>query len=159
MATTRLPHHFSDLLKLLNARGVEYLVIGGWAVVVHGYHRLTADFDVWIATSPENAQKVQAVLQEFIGIAPTIPQIRSLRKFLRMGREPYRIEVLKHIAGVTFSKCFTARQYFWFNDVQAPTIDLQSLLRNKRAAGRHKDLADVEYLTKYHAIAKRKNKK
>jgi hypothetical protein len=158
MATTPLPPHFTDLLKLLNAHGVEYLVIGGWAVVAHGHHRLTADFDVWIATTPENARRVQKVLQEFIGLKPTLAQIRTKRTFLRMGREPYRIEVQKDIAGVSFAECFAHRQYFLFNDVEAPTIDLDNLLKNKRAAGRHKDLSDVEYLTKYHAIAKRKKK-
>jgi hypothetical protein len=158
MATTRLPQDFTDLLKLLNAHGVEYLVIGGWAVVAHGYHRLTADFDVWIAASQENAEKVQAAIEEFIGIKPTIAQILAPDKFLRMGREPHRIEVLHDIAGVTFAECYAARELFWFNDVQAPTIDLKSLLCNKQAAGRHKDLADVEYLTKYHKLGVRKKK-
>jgi hypothetical protein len=159
MATTRLPPDFSELLKLLNARGVEYLIIGGWAVVAHGYYRLTADFDLWIASSRENAERLQTVIEAFIGIKPTLAQILAPGKFLRMGREPHRIEVLHEIAGVTFAECYAARELFWFNDVQAPTIDLKNLLRNKRAAGRHKDLADVEYLTKYHKIAGRKKKK
>jgi len=65
MATTRLPPDFKDFLKLLNAHRVEYLLIGGYAVGYHGYPRATADMDIWVARTPENARKLLTVLRDF----------------------------------------------------------------------------------------------
>src|SRR5438093_12470114 len=62
---TELPKDFREFLKLLRAHGVEYLLVGGWAVSHHGYPRLTNDLDIWIAISPANAERLVRVLRDF----------------------------------------------------------------------------------------------
>jgi hypothetical protein len=158
MATIRLPRDFKDFLKLLNAHDAKYLVIGGWAVVGHGYVRLTNDFDIWIPIDPENAPKVKAALLEFIAVAPTIEQLLTPNKIFRTGEIPNRIEVTTGIDGVIFEDCYVNRLTMSFDGVPAPVIELNDLLKNKRAAGRLKDLNDVTYLTKIQKAAKRKKK-
>ncbi len=72
MATmTRLPLEFQDLLKSFNGQDLKYLIVGGWAVAHHGYHRYTSDIDFWIAVSSDNADRLIAALKEFAGSAPT----------------------------------------------------------------------------------------
>lgn len=93
---------------MLNSKNVEYLLIGGYAVGYYGYARATADIDIWIAISPENAQKVAEVVQEFgfnvKGLSPDLFLQES--KIVRMGVLPFRIEVLTTISGVYFWRQF-----------------------------------------------------
>ena len=70
MATSVLPPDFKEFLQLLNANGVEYLLVGGYAVGYHGYVRATADMDIWIALKPQNAVKAVETLHQF-GFAPS----------------------------------------------------------------------------------------
>lgn len=148
MDMTRLPPDFGELLKLLNSHGVKYLVIGGWALVAHGYNRPTQDFDIWIEISPENARKVRAALDEFIGLSPSEEEILKADKMFRMGVAPYRLEILPEIAGVSFDECYASRIIGMYEGIPAPVIDLQNLIKNKIAAGRDKDIVDVGYLKK-----------
>ena len=158
MGTIRLPRDFKDFLKLLNAHAAKYLVIGGWAVVGHGYVRLTNDFDVWIPIDPENAPKIKAALLEFIAVAPTIEQLLTPNKIFRMVVIPNRLEVTTGIDGVIFEKCYANRLTMSFDGVPAPVISLDDLLKNKRASGRGKDLNDITYLTNVQKAARRKKK-
>jgi len=148
MATTPLPFHFSDLLKLLNAHEVRYLLIGGWAVGHYGYTRATHDFDIWVATDEVNARRVRAAVLEFIGVAPEIEHLRTVNKIIRMGVPPHRVEITTSVSGVAFDECYAQRVTTQFGDVPATVISFQHLLANKTAAGRPKDLADVDELTK-----------
>ena len=143
-----LPPDFVDFLKALNAEGVEYLVVGGWAVGFHGYPRLTGDLDVWIAASEENAQKLLASLRRFgaPGGAPLGFFLEPGNVF-RMGRVPMRIEIINRASGVSFRECYTRRVTQQVQDSSIPFISRPDLLANKRAAGRAKDLADIEGLS------------
>lgn len=148
MAEQALPDDFKEFLKLLNEAEVRYLLVGGYAVGFHGYPRATADMDVWVAVSPDNAAKLVEVFRRFgmtdPQLSPALFQERG--KIIRMGVPPMRIEVLTEIDGVAFDDCHAARVDAEIDGQTVPLISREHLLRNKRAAGRHKDLDDVENL-------------
>jgi predicted nucleotidyltransferase len=142
----KLPQDFKDFLKLLNSKGVKYLVIGGYAVGYHGYPRATADIDVWIARTQDNAQKVTSALREFGFSQASEKQFLEPKRIIRMGRPPFRIEVLTDASGVEFETCFASKIVDEIDGVSVNIIALDDLRANKKATGRHKDLADLENL-------------
>lgn len=144
MATIPLPKDFSYLLRLLNSNGVEYMVIGGYAVIVYGYVRTTGDLDIWVANTGENADRIVLALREFGFMKASAELFRKTNAIIRMGVRPLRIELLTGISGVEFGDCYTRREVMDFGGVPVPVICLEDLKRNKRASGRHKDLADLE---------------
>lgn len=145
-----LANDYKEFLRLLRAHGVEYLLIGGWAVGYHGYPRATYDLDVWIATAPANADRVVKALAEFGFGGPELSRDLFLRddSIVRMGIEPVRIEVMTSIDGVEFDECYRERLETSMNDVPVSLINLRDLKINKEASGRLKDLADLEQLSK-----------
>jgi hypothetical protein len=146
----KLANDYKEFLRLLRAHGVEYLLIGGWAVAYHGYPRATYDLDVWIATSPANANRVVKALSEFGFNVPDLSMDLFLQpdKIVRMGVEPQRIEVMTSVSGVEFDECYRERIETTLNDVPVSLINLRDLKINKKASGRLKDLADLEQLPK-----------
>ncbi len=149
-----LPDDFRDLLLELADAGAEFVLVGGWAMAVHGRTRATEDLDVFVRPSPDNASRVFAALAAF---GAPVEQHRVSPAVLaksgygyRFGVKPFLIEVLTRISGVEF------------DDVARDTLDVElegrtvrvigrlALLRNKRAAGRLKDLDDVEWLEAHH---------
>ena len=143
-----LPLDFKEFLKLLNDTGVRYLLIDGYAVGYHGYPRATNDMDIWVAVHPENADKIVAVLREFgFNLPDLTPELfLHKNKIIRMGVPPMRLEISTGISGVEFEECYAARIADTLDGVPANIIDLPHLKANKRAAGRLKDLADLENL-------------
>jgi len=135
-------------LKLLNLKKVNYLLVGGYAVGYHGYPRATADMDIWIAIDPENAQKVIDAIHEFGFFDPElkIATFSELKKIVRMGNPPIRIEIISEIDGVEFNTCYTNRVVAKIDGLNVNIIDLENLKKNKKASGRLKDLADLENL-------------
>ncbi len=148
MATTLLPRDFKEFLKLLNANNVEYLLIGGYAVGYYGYPRATADMDIWIAMNPANADRVVTVLKEFGFDQPDLSANLFLKEkqIIRMGVPPFRIELVTTISGVSFSECFAQREVAGIDGVKTNIISLPQLKINKKASGRHQDIADLENL-------------
>lgn len=143
-----LPNDFKEFLRLLRARGVEYLVVGGWAVIYHGYPRATDDLDVWIAVSPTNAERVVNVFREFGFDVPELSTNLFLKgdSIVRIGVEPVRIEVMTSISGVQFEECYRGRLETTLDEEPVSLINLDHLRRNKKASGRLKDLSDLENL-------------
>jgi predicted nucleotidyltransferase len=146
MATILLPHDFKEFLKLLNSHGVEYLLIGGYAVNYHGYPRATGDMDVWIAIDRTNADRVAAVLREFGFVQATPEPLTQPDTVIRMGVPPMRIEVLTSISGVDFASAFGNRIVAELDGIPVNVIDREDLKVNKRASGQLKDLADLQAL-------------
>ena len=143
-----LPNDFKEFLRLLRARGVEYLVVGGWAVIYHGYPRATDDLDVWIAVSPTNAERIVNVFREFGFDVPELSTDLFLKddSLVRIGVEPVRIEVMTSISGVNFEDCYSGRLETELNEEPVSLINLRHLRQNKKASGRLKDLSDLENL-------------
>lgn len=151
--------HFSaDVLELIETferHGVRVLVVGGEAVIYHGYPRLTGDVDFWYEQSSENAGRLFAALLEFWnGDVPGVPAVEDLLTpgvIVQFGRPPHRVDMIAAIDGVDFAEAWPHRIE---ENLELPTgrgtriaiIGLADLLRNKRVSGRHKDLDDVEHL-------------
>lgn len=148
MATVNLPPDFKEFLQLLSAHQVEYLLIGGYAVAYHGYPRATADMDIWIALHPQNAEKVVAALKAFGFDLPELSPALFLQEgqIIRMGVPPLRIEIATSISGVRFEECYATRVIDILDEVEVTLINLTHLKANKKAAGRYKDLNDLENL-------------
>lgn len=144
----QLPPDFSEFLRLLDVHEVEYLLVGGYAVAYHGYPRATQDLDVWVAIEPANARKLVAVLNEFGFDDPEVVTDLFLEpdRIVRMGSPPLRLEVLTSVSGLEFAEALPAAIEAEIDGVRVPVIALADLRRNKAAAGRPKDLADLAEL-------------
>lgn len=140
--------HFRDLLNLLNGLNAEYLIVGGYAVMLYSEPRHTKDLDIWVNANPENAQRVFHALAEF-GAPLAGVKAGDFEKpdlIYQLGMPPSRIDVLTSIMGVQFADAWARRKEALFGGVRAPFIGLEDLLRNKRSVGRKTDLADIERL-------------
>src|SRR3972149_6452310 len=106
-----LPQDFKDFLRLLDAKGVEYFLIGGSAVASQGYPRATEDIDIWIASNPQNTQRIMSALKEFGFDVPELTPDLFLKpdSIVRMGVPPLRIELSTAISGAAFAECYNAR--------------------------------------------------
>lgn len=142
-----LPTDFKQILRLLRAERVEYLLVGGWAVIYHGYPRPTHDIDIWIAINEDNAARITRVLHKF-GFDVPLPAELFLQadKILRLGSEPDLIEIMTSVSGVSFEDCYRERLETLLDDEPVNLISLKNLRANKLASGRLKDLADLEEL-------------
>lgn len=143
-----LPDTFSEFLRLLNEHEVRYLLIGGWAVGLHGRGRPTEDLDVFVAVSPDNADRLVTVLREFGFDVPELNATLFLfpDRITRMGVAPLRIEISTGISGVDFDECYAAREEIEVDGLRLVVISKRHLIQNKAAAGRRKDLADLDRL-------------
>lgn len=149
MATIRLPEDFQDFLRLLNSHQVEYLLIGGYAVCYHGFYRTTADIDIWVAVSKDNAAKLVRLIREFGFETPELSEQLFLSggRMIRMGLEPTRIELLTEISGCDFAQSFQKRIEATIDGVPVKIISREDLISNKLKSGRLKDLLDVQKLS------------
>jgi hypothetical protein len=152
----KLQSDLREFIALLNSHHVDYVIVGGHAVAFHGHPRFTGDIDFLIRTAPENAKRVLSVLNAFgfgsVGI--TERDLLEPARIIQLGHPPNRIDILTSISGVSFDAAWGSRVATTLDDQAVDLIGWRELLQNKRAAGRQKDLADVEKLL---AVAKRKN--
>lgn len=140
--------NYLDMLKCLNKAGVDYIMVGGWAVNLHGYVRATIDLDIWILADQENARKVYAALGEFgaplAGVSPS--DFAADGTIFQIGVAPCRIDVINKIDGVKYAEASSRAIEKTIEGVPVRIISLEDLIANKRASGRTKDLADAEIL-------------
>ena len=139
-----------ELCTLLNAHNVEYLVVGGQAVIAHGYPRLTKDMDLLVRPTVTNGSRILAALAAFGASSESLTplQFEDPRTILMLGREPFRVDILTDIPGVTFDEAWSSRVYVTLDGATLPMIGKLELIKNKRAVGRLQDLADAEELEK-----------
>lgn len=144
----QLPDDFREFLRLLGVHEVEYLLVGGYAVAYHGYPRATQDLDVWVEIGPANADRLVAVLRDlgFDDADVTAELFLSPDRIVRMGLPPMRLEVLTSVSGLEFVAARHRALPAVIDGVDVPVISLADLRRNKAAAGRPKDLADLAEL-------------
>ena len=144
-----------ELIRLLSVHEVRYILVGGMAVVYHGFPRFTADFDFFFERSRENASRLFKALKEFWG--RKIPLVRGIEDLLKkgiiiqFGADPNRIDFINSLTGVSFHEAWNSRiqetisiegRKFAF-----AVIGLDALIKNKKAVGRLKDLDDLGHLT------------
>lgn len=139
---------FKEFFQLLNANGVRYLIIGGYAVAYHGYPRYTKDIDVWIWLNSSNAERLVKALGDFgfasLGLKPT--DFLESDTVIQLGHAPNRIDLIMGASGVDFEESYAVRKEEEIEGVKLFFIDLENLKKNKRASGRLQDLADIENL-------------
>ncbi len=143
-----LNQDFKEFIQSLNDNQVRYLVIGGYAVALHGYPRYTKDIDIWIEMSPDNANRMLQALRQF-GFASLDLQPEDFmtpNQVIQLGYPPNRIDLITTPDGVDFVTCYVARLEVEIAGIQVNFIDLENLRVNKRASGRLQDLADLENL-------------
>ena len=142
---------FKDLLQLFNAYEVEYLVVGGYAVMEYTEPRFTKDLDLWIWAKPENADKVFRALVDFGAPIDTVSPVDfSESGFVyQIGMAPVRIDILMSVDGLEFSDAWPNRVATAFDEVQVWLISRDDLIQTKRSAGRSQDKIDVEMMERY----------
>ena len=137
-----------DFLAALDANQVEYMLVGGVALGVHGHVRYTRDLDVWFRGTEQNAERLICALREFgfndLQVSPL--EFCKPRAMLVLGAEPNKIELINFADGVDFDQCFPNRIVVPLAGVDVTVIGLDDLRKNKKAVGRLQDLADLEQL-------------
>ena len=143
-----LNRDFREFFQSLNDNGVRYLVVGGYAVAIHGHPRYTKDIDVWIEPDRDNASRTIAALAQFgfASLELVAEDFLEPDRIIQLGYPPARIDLLTSVPGVDFAACYPARVAATFVDVAVDFIDLANLRLAKRAAGRPQDVADLEEL-------------
>jgi hypothetical protein len=130
---------------LLEANNVEYLLVGGYAVGVHGYPRPTGDMDIWVSRDPANAERVFETLVQF-GFSSaelSVGLFKLEKSVVRMGVAPFKLEVITYIDGVMFGECYAKRLDTEIDGCKVKVISYTDLLLNKKASGRPKDINDL----------------
>ena len=147
-----LHRDFADLLTALANAGAEYVVVGAYAMAFHGVPRATGDLDVLVRPTPDNAERVWRALDAFgaplEATGLTAADLATPGTIYQMGLPPRRIDLLTSISGVSFDEVWSTHVELVIEGAVVPVIGRDALLRNKRATGRAKDLADVEILEK-----------
>ena len=139
---------FHDLCALLNEEKVEYLIVGAYAVAFHGAPRATGDFDLLIRPENEYVMRLLRAVNRFgfptEEIAPEY--LLTKGKILQLGRVPLQVHIMTSITGVSWEEAWKSREHAAYGGVPVFVIGLAALLVNKSAAGRSKDVADVDAL-------------
>jgi hypothetical protein len=143
-----LGRDFKEFIELLNANEVKYLVVGGYAVALHGYPRYTKDLDIWIELSPSNADRILSALEKFgLGSLNLKPDdFLEENQIIQLGYPPNRIDLLTTLKNLKFEDCYRSKVKVTLGDVEVNFIDIENLKKNKLATGRAQDLADAENL-------------
>lgn len=139
---------YINLIRLLNEEGVEYVILGGHAVIAHGYLRTTGDVDIFVGPSHQNARKLLKVMERY-GYTHgefDLDDFTKVPSYLSFGRHDGWIDIMTFTLGVSFDDCYKNRMVLEVQGVPINFIGLQQLLENKRATGRPQDLRDLENL-------------
>ena len=146
----KLTRDLREFIELLNAHGVEYMLVGGWAFGFHATPRYTGDLDFFVRCDRQNAARLKEVLSSFgfTELSGFEQSFLEPSRILQFGVPPNRIDILTEISGVTFEEAWGSRVRGTLDGLSVPFIDRAFLIKNKQAAGRPKDLADLEALQK-----------
>lgn len=138
---------FDRIVVSLNRHQVEFMIIGGYAVVYHGHVRNTKDLDLYIRPTEENAKRTVAALEEAGFASPELAaEVFTADNGISLGEEPVKVDLISHLPGVIFEEAWTRREASAFGPETVNYISREDLIKNKRAAGRPRDLDDVREL-------------
>ncbi|MCO6459340.1 MAG: hypothetical protein J5I93_28860 [Pirellulaceae bacterium] len=143
-----LNSNFKDMLSALNAAGAEYLLIGAYAMAVHGCPRATGDIDIWVRPTPANAARVWQALRRFGAPLSRMREtdFHTPDNVYQIGLPPQRIDILTSVSGVDFDAAWAERLQIEVEDQTVTVIGLRQLYQNKLACGRDKDMLDAKIL-------------
>jgi hypothetical protein len=144
---------FQDFISALNQSDVSYMLVGGYAVILHGYARTTGDMDIWVQPTRENYQRLVKAFQVFGMPLFDMTESKFLDKdfydVFSFGRPPVCIDIVTNITGVEFDAAHAKSQWFEIRDgLKVCSLSLNDLITSKKAAARNKDLDDIDHLTK-----------
>lgn len=141
---------FKEFVKLLIKNQVEYLVVGGYAVSIHGYPRYTGDLDIWINPTPKNASLVVQTINQFGFSSFELKEEDFTKQYgiIQLGYPPVRIDIINTIDGVDFNECYARKAVFDIDGLKINFINLEDLIKNKKTTARPRDIDDIENLTK-----------
>lgn len=141
---------FKEFVKLLIKNQVEYLVVGGYAVSIHGYPRYTGDLDIWINPTPQNASLVVQTINQFGFSSFELKEEDFTKQYgiIQLGYPPVRIDIINTIDGVDFNECYARKAVFDIDGLKINFINLEDLIKNKKTTARPRDIDDIENLTK-----------
>ena len=139
---------FLDLLRAFSAADVRFLIVGAYALALHGRPRATGDLDIWIDPTAENARRVMRALAEFGAPLGGVVEADFAAPGVtyQIGVVPGRIDILTELTGITFAEAWPDRLRRPFGDIDVDFIGRDAFIRNKKATGRPKDLGDIEGL-------------
>ena len=143
--------HFRDFIQALNENDVEYVLVGGMAVILHGYVRGTGDMDVWVNKTNDNYKKlVNAFTQFGMPVFDMTEKAFLGNKFdvWGIGVQPVRIEIMTAVKGLNFADAFKMSQIYNEEGLKIRFIHINHLIEAKKASGRYRDLDDIDQLTK-----------
>lgn len=142
---------FRDFLKALNRQNVEYILVGGMAVILHGYVRTTGDMDVWVNRTKENYQKIAKAFFDFGMPVFDMTEENFLGEHYDVwsfGVSPVKIELMTAVKGLNFEDAYKVSQLYTEDEITIRFLHLNSLIEAKKASGRYKDLDDLDQLNK-----------
>jgi hypothetical protein len=145
-----LNNDYKDILLKLSDRKVKFLLVGAYAMAVHGYPRSTMDIDLWVMPDSKNAVLVLNALDDF-GAPVGDLNAEDLQKedmVFQIGVAPCRIDILTSVDGLKFEDAFTNSQVIDIEGIPVHVLSVSDLIKNKRTTGRTKDLADAQTLEK-----------
>jgi predicted nucleotidyltransferase len=139
---------YKEMLQCLLEENVRFLLVGAYAVAVHGFPRATKDIDFFVWATPENAANLMRALTKFGAPMHDISEadLSSEGIIFQIGNSPRRIDIITNISGVKFEQAYANKSTISIEGIDVPVISLEDLIANKRASARAQDLADVEKL-------------
>lgn len=142
---------FRDFIQALNQNGVRYLLVGGYAVILNGYRRTTGDLDIWVEITAENHKQLLKAFYEFGLPSHDISEQNFLFNddfdVFTYGIPPVAIDVMKALKGCSFQEAYLLSKQYDENGLMVRYLHIDTLIQSKKAAGRHKDLDDIEKLS------------
>jgi hypothetical protein len=139
---------FLELLRAFIDHNVRFMIVGAYALGVHGRPRATGDLDVWVDATSENALNIMRALEQFGAPAGQVTAHDFSRPGIvfQMGLPPVRIDVLTELSGLTFDEAWPGRTQADFGPITVDVLGREAFIKNKRATGRARDLGDIEAL-------------
>ena len=141
---------FSDMILALEGAECAYIIVGGYAMAFNGYVRATGDIDILVKPDRENAKKVMRALENFGAPLQGVYEedFQKEGTIFQIGIPPVRIDIITKIDGLSFDEAYADRKIFSTEGLRIPYISIETIIRNKEATGREKDILDVRELKK-----------
>ena len=143
---------FREFIQSLNNSNVQYILVGGYSVILHGYSRTTGDMDIWVKKDEENYNKLVMAFQEFKMPLFDMTKENFMNNMsidvFTFGQAPVSIDLMTNVKGLTFNDSYANSQIYELEDLNIRVINYDDLIKAKQASGRPRDLDDIEKLKK-----------
>jgi hypothetical protein len=137
-----------EFIASLNSHKVEYMIVGGYSLAYHGFPRYTGAIDILLRVSPDNADRVEAVIRDFgfSSLGLSARDFCEANQVVQLGHPPNRVDLITSLSGVSFEEAWAEREATEVDGLPVHFIGRRAFVKNKQATGRLKDKADLEAL-------------